>query len=82
MSRTTLAAFAVLLLILLATGTYAVIGLSTPGDPMPTEGYVALAIGAVVTILVGIALMSLVFYSSRRGYDEPPHLRDDGPGGS
>jgi hypothetical protein len=39
---------------------------------MPTAGYVALAFGVVVSLIVGIGLMTLVFYSSRAGYDDPP----------
>ena len=40
------------------------------GDPVPSYGYVALAGGAVVSLLVGGGLMALVFYSSRHGYDD------------
>ena len=35
-------------------------------------GYVAMAFGILFTILVGVGLMGLIFYSSRRGYDDPP----------
>jgi hypothetical protein len=45
------------------------------GPPIPTEGYVAMALGIVFSLVVGIGLMALVFYSSRRGYDAPPILR-------
>ena len=40
------------------------------GDPLPTYGYVAIAGGVVISILVGGGLMALVFYSSRHGYDD------------
>jgi hypothetical protein len=40
------------------------------GPPMPTAGYVAMALGVLFSLLVGCGLMVLVFYSSRRGYDE------------
>ena len=40
------------------------------GDPVPSYGYVALAGGVVVSLLVGGGLMALVFYSSRHGYDD------------
>ena len=30
-------------------------------------------LGIVFSIVVGCGLMALVFYSSRRGYDLPPH---------
>ena len=37
------------------------------------HGYLALALGAGATALVGIGLMTLVFISSRCGYDERAH---------
>ncbi len=40
------------------------------GDPVPSYAYVAIAGGAVVSIVVGVGLMALVFYSSRHGYDD------------
>jgi len=40
------------------------------GPPMPGVGYVAMTIGVVFSLLIGIALMALLFYSSRHGYDE------------
>ena len=45
--------------------------MTVEGEPIPTEGYVALALGAGLSVLVGIGLMTLLFFSSRRGYDEP-----------
>ena len=33
-------------------------------------GWVAMGLGVTVTLALGIALMALVFISSRRGYDE------------
>ena len=38
-----------------------------------THGLVALGLGAGLTFLVGAVLMALVFFSSRRGYDERAH---------
>jgi ABC-type multidrug transport system permease subunit len=38
---------------------------------MSPAGWVALVLGVVVTLALGIGLMSLVFISSRRGFDEP-----------
>jgi hypothetical protein len=35
-------------------------------------GWLAMALGIVATLALGISLMSLVFISSRRGYDEGP----------
>jgi TRAP-type C4-dicarboxylate transport system permease small subunit len=37
---------------------------------MPASGYVAMALGVTFSIIVGCGLMALVFYSSRKGYDE------------
>ena len=39
---------------------------------MSVHGWIALVLGTVLSLAVGIGLMALVFYSSRRGYDEPP----------
>ena len=51
------------------------------GPSIPTVGYVAMALGVVFSLVVGCGLMALVFYSSRGGYDTPPHyeLEDEGP---
>ena len=43
---------------------------SVQGPPMPEVGYIAMTIGVVFSLLIGIALMALLFYSSRHGYDE------------
>ena len=43
------------------------------GPAIPAGGYVAMWLGIVFSIIVGCGLMALVFYSSRRGYDAPPH---------
>ena len=37
------------------------------------HGMIALSLGAVITFLLGAGLMSLVFFSARRGYDERAH---------
>lgn len=69
------------LLILLLLGMLAGVGyfgysaMTLDGDPIPTEGYVALALGAGFSVLVGVGLMVMLFVSSRRGYDEPPHFK-------
>ncbi len=44
--------------------------ISVQGPPMPTNGYVAMTLGVVFSLLVGFALMALLFYSSRHGYDD------------
>ena len=45
------------------------------GQAMNGNGVAALIIGAVATLLVGGGLMALVFYSSRRGYDDAADLK-------
>jgi hypothetical protein len=41
---------------------------------MSAAGYVALATGVVLSFGVGTGLMFLMFYSNRRGFDEPPQM--------
>ena len=36
------------------------------------NGWIALILGVLATLAVGVGLMALVFISNRRGYDEPP----------
>jgi hypothetical protein len=40
---------------------------------MPAWAWVSLALGSLMALLVGGGLMALIFYSSRKGYDESPH---------
>ena len=40
---------------------------------LTTHGWVALGLGTGLTFLLGAGLMALVFFSSRRGYDERAH---------
>jgi heme/copper-type cytochrome/quinol oxidase subunit 2 len=40
---------------------------------MSVLGWIALTLGVLFSLIVGCGLMALVFYSSRRGYDEQPH---------
>jgi hypothetical protein len=52
----------------------------TTGTEMSVHGWIAMILGIVLTMLVGFGLMGLMFYSSRRGYDERAGvLRDDEP---
>ncbi len=37
---------------------------------MSLHGCIALALGSVLSLALGIGLMALVFYSARRGYDD------------
>ena len=65
----------ILLGMLVAVGYFGYSAMALDGDPIPTEGYVALALGAGFSVVVCSGLMTLLFYSSRRGYDEPPHFK-------
>jgi hypothetical protein len=40
---------------------------------MSVHGWIALTLGVLFSIILGCGLMALVFYSSRRGYDERVH---------
>ena len=40
---------------------------------MSVHGWIALTLGIFFSLIVGCGLMMLVFYSSRRGYDERAH---------
>jgi len=44
------------------------------GTDVPTSGYAAMAFGVIISLAIGFGLMALLFYSSRKGYDEPPVL--------
>lgn len=73
----TIALVVALLAILIAAGWFAARAwVSVEGPPMPVNGYIAMTLGIVFSLIVGIGLMGLVFYSSRHGYDEP-HRADD-----
>ena len=43
---------------------------------MSVHGWIALGLGVFFSLLVGCGLMALMFYSSRRGYDDQAH-RDE-----
>jgi hypothetical protein len=65
----------VLLALLAATLLVAYLGWTHGNDTdVPASGYVAMALGVIVSLGVGFGLMGLIFYSSRKGYDEPPVL--------
>ena len=62
----------VALLALLGAALWYAVGIWTAveTEPMPPELYVALALGVLFSLVVGIGLMALMFYSSRHGYDD------------
>ena len=52
---------------------------------MGVHQWIAMILGVVFSCVVGFGLMGMIFFSSRRGYDEPPHFvvqedADDEPG--
>lgn len=44
---------------------------------MSHHGWIALTLGTVLTFAVGAGLMTLVFYSHRRGYDDRANRPED-----
>ena len=52
-------------------------GEGDPGQQMSTAGYVAMALGIIVTLALGTGLMALVFYSNREGHDRDADLKRD-----
>jgi hypothetical protein len=72
----------VLLSLLVATGVVVYFGWTLANSvDVPASGYVAMVFGVIISLAVGFGLMTLIFYSSRKGYDEPPVLiiPEDGP---
>jgi fatty acid desaturase len=75
----TIALVLALIAIMIAAGWYAASAwVWLGGEPMPTTGYVAMALGILFSLVIGCGLMALLFYSSRHGYDEPTRLDDEG----
>lgn len=62
---------AVLCAMLVAASVLGYLGWTSTDTSVPASGYVALVLGVVFSLIVGVGLMALVFYSSRKGYDEP-----------
>lgn len=71
-----------LLLLLAAAGFVAHEGLRLGDAEVPTSGYIAMALGVTFSLVVGFGLMALLFYSSRKGYDEPAVLIEEPKPGS
>lgn len=51
---------------------------STGGLSVAAHLNISLGLGIIISLLLGVGLMSLIFYSSRRGYDD--HSQDDDQG--
>jgi hypothetical protein len=65
-------ALVVVLFALLGASLWWAFGLWTSLEDvdMPAGIYIAMIFGIVFSLLVGVGLMALVFYSNRAGYDE------------
>ena len=52
-------------------------GAAAGGEAMSGNGMAALVIGAIGSLFLGGGLMALIFFSSRRGYDDAADLHVD-----
>lgn len=60
-----------LLLLLAVALSWAVYAWTSVGDvSMSIHGWIAMGLGILFSLIVGIGLMGLVFYRARHGYDE------------
>lgn len=48
-----------------------------PDVVFPASGYVAMIIGSMFVLVIGVALLGILFHSSRKGYTEPSPLKND-----
>jgi hypothetical protein len=44
--------------------------------PLSDGGSVALMNGVMFSLVVGVGLMALIFFSSRNGFDDPPDVEN------
>jgi hypothetical protein len=58
---------AVLSLLLATAGVIGYLGWTISNADVPMSGYVAMALGVIFSLAVGVGLMALVFNSSRKG---------------
>jgi threonine/homoserine efflux transporter RhtA len=65
---------AVLLALFAGACWVAYVGWTSTDVQMPPLGYLTMGLGIFFSLVVGIGLMGLVFYSNRAGYDEPPRF--------
>jgi hypothetical protein len=69
--RGTLLVILVLLALLAVAGVIGYVGWQQLADvEMGLHGFIALGLGVGLSILLWVGLMFLVFYSSRKGYDD------------
>ena len=78
-----IALIAVLLVLLILTGVWATsVWNATDDVAMDKNGWIALILGTILSLVIGCGLMALIFFSSRRGYDDaadPFRKREDPP---
>ena len=80
MSRGNISIIAFLMAILVAVIWWAWQGWTAHADvQMSIHGFIALGLGVFFSLLFGVGLMALTFYSSRHGYDDLPGAREKGP---
>ena len=67
----TIITLVVLVGLLLLAIVFMAVGWDAPegGSPMSTGGWIAMIVGIIVTIALGVGLMALMFYSNRSGRD-------------
>ncbi len=68
----TVIALVILVGLLLLAIVFMAVGWNTPegGEQMSTGGWIAMILGVIATLALGIGLMTLMFYSNRSGRDE------------
>jgi hypothetical protein len=68
----TIIALVILVGLLLLAIIFMAVGWNAPegGEKMSTAGWIAMILGVIATLALGIGLMTLMFYSSRSGRDE------------
>jgi uncharacterized BrkB/YihY/UPF0761 family membrane protein len=70
--------FRLLVLLSIVVAVVAVLLVSHGEESVSIHFILATALGAGLTVLLGTALMTLVFLSAEAGYDEPPHIDEEG----
>lgn len=71
--RNTVLLIVVLLALLAGTAVFVYYGFVGSHDAeLGVHGWTAMVIGIVFSLVVGVGLMALMFYSSRHGYDDLP----------
>ena len=68
----TILVLAVLVGLLLLAIVFMAVGWNAPqgGEKMSVAGWIAMILGVIATLALGIGLMTLMFYSNRSGRDE------------